>query len=80
MTTIVLNNEQAELLCAQSSLEIQDRGSNVIGRFIVDESDDLRIIKQRLTHPEPTYTWAEIKEYWSIRVFRGLTTVQIRHR
>jgi hypothetical protein len=37
----------------------------VIGRFIVDVSDDLRIIKQRQTHPGPTYTWDEVKAYLS---------------
>ena len=63
MLSILLNDEQAQLLCARSSLEIQDHGSNVIGRFVVDVSDDLRIIKQRQANSEPTYTWAEVKAH-----------------
>jgi|GEM_PF-4243138 len=63
MTTIILNDEQAETLKASHQAELRDRSGKLIGRAMAPEvEEDLRIIRERAANPGKTYTTAEVRE------------------
>ncbi len=64
MKALILDEEQSRVVCSSKSGEIRDPAGNIIGKFVPDDlEEDLRIVKERLVHPEKTYTTAEVLEH-----------------
>lgn len=64
MPTVILNDEQAQIVRTSASVEFQDRSGKIIGRYVpADLEEDIRIAKERLANPGKTYTTEEVLEH-----------------